>query len=181
MPKPTSKKSRRERQLEERLRLEKTAQRLKHELTTKERRIADAESQVQQVRTDAVLEVRRISGELQDTAQSVEQIREQAILDLFADLLASPAQISLIKLMTLPDDSEPRWLLPLTYYLRDRVGLRLVGEKDQRVTLTEDHCDDFALREQVTLPCEAVIIKRGFAIADSIIQRPEVAVVEGSQ
>jgi len=180
MPKQPGKKSKRERQLEERLRLEKTAQRLRHELSTKERHIVDADRQVQQVRSDAVLEVRRLSGELQDTAQNVEEIRAQAIHELFVDLLASPAQISLIKLLALPDDTDVRWLLPLTYYLRDRVGLRFVGEKDQYITLTQDNCDDYALREQVTLPCEAVIIKRGFAIGETIIQRPEVTVLEGS-
>src|SRR5688572_22175120 len=151
--------SRRERLLEDRKRLEKEGKRLRGE-------IAAREKQVQQARGDASIEVQRMRAEYGDTQIDAESIRERAIHDLFADILNSPAQISLIRLLTMGDDTDQRWLLPLAYYLRDEVGLRLLGEKDEIITLTAENCDDYTIDEQVSLPCEVRISKRGFAIGD---------------
>lgn len=164
---PKAKLSRRERQNETNKRLHQERQKLQHQLSQRDQ-------QVQQVRGDATTEVQRIRSEYADTQLDAEAIRSDAIRDLFADILSSPAQISLIKLLTLTDDTDQRWLLPLAYYLRDEVGLRLIGEKDELITLTEANADDYTIDEQITLPCEVRLSKRGFAIGESIIQRPEV-------
>lgn len=169
------KRSRRQRQLDERARLEKERNRLRSELTLKEKVVSQAESKVDAVRLDAAAELRRVNLALQDTTDDYQQIREQAIHEMFQDLIASPAQISLIKLLTLEDDTELRWLLPLAYYLRERIGLHLVGKKDQRLTLTADNCDDYIIYQAVSLPCEVRISRRGFAIGDTVIARPEVS------
>lgn len=168
------KRSRRQRELDERARLEKERNRLRSELALKEKVVSQAESKVDVVRSDAAAELRRVNLALQDTAADYEQIREQATHELFQDLIASPAQISLIKLLTLEDDTELRWLLPLAYYLRERVGLHLIGEKNQRLTLTVANCDDYIIHEAVSLPCEVRISRRGFSIGETVIARPEV-------
>lgn len=164
---PKSKLSRRERQNEERERLRRERQLLQNEL-------AHREQQVQIVRGEASSEVQRIQSEYADTQLDAEDIRQQAIRDLFADIVSGPAQISLIRLLTLADDTDQRWLLPLAYYLRDTVELRLLGEKDERLTLSEANVDDYTIDEQISLPCEVRISKRGFAIGEMVIQRPEV-------
>jgi hypothetical protein len=164
---PKQKLSRRERLIEDRKRLEQESKRLRSEVSKRDQ-------QVQQVRGDASIEVQRIQSEYSDTQLDAETIREQAIHDLFKDILAGPAQISLIRLLTMDDDTDQRWLLPLVYYLRDQVGLSLIGEKDEIITLTSENCDAFTIDEHVSLPCEVRISKRGFAIGETIIQRPEV-------
>src|SRR5256885_12009789 len=131
---PKHKLSRRERLIEDRKRLEQESKRLRKEVSTRDQ-------QVQQIRGDATFEVQRIQSEYSDTQLDAETIREQAIHDLFKDILASPAQISLIRLLTMGDDTDQRWLLPLAYYLRDQVGLSLIGEKDSTITLTPDNAD----------------------------------------
>jgi|GEM_PF-3683206 len=173
MPK-NGKPSRRQRQMDDRVRLEKERNRLRVELSAREKQAAEAEQLLGNVRSDVAIELRRISTELDETEKSIEIIQEEAIVDLFRDILNSPAQISLMKLLTLDEDTELRWLLPLRYYLHDQVGLRLVGDKHERLMLTPENCDDYTLNEQVSLPCEVQITKRGFAIGDVMLQRPEV-------
>lgn len=171
MPSPArTKRSRRQRQLEERSRLEKERNRLKSELAAKEKLIGS----VEQVRTDAGTELQRLNLELRDSQDTYEMIRQQATHDLFQDMLASPAQISLLKLLTLEQDTDLRWLLPLAYYLQDHIGLVLVGEKDQHFLLTEENCDEYVIHDPVSLPCEVQIVKRGFAIGETVLVRPEV-------
>jgi hypothetical protein len=160
--------------MDERVRLEKERNRLKAELSAREKQATEAEQQLGNVRSNAAVELRRISTELEENEKSIETIREEAIIDLFRDIVNSPAQISLMKLLTLDEDTELRWLLPLSYYLHDQVGLRLVGDKHERLMLTPENCDNYTLNEQVSLPCEVQITKRGFAIGDVILQRPEV-------
>lgn len=160
--------------MDERVRLEKERNRLKAELFIREKQAAEAEQQLGSVRQDAVTELRRMSTELDATEKSIETIQEEAIVNLFRDLLNSPAQISMMKLLTLDEDTELRWLLPLSYYLRDQVRLRLIGSKHQHLMLTNENCDDYSLNEQVLLPCEVQITKRGFALGNIVLQRPEV-------
>ncbi|NDJ52508.1 MAG: hypothetical protein GYB68_05395 [Chloroflexi bacterium] len=120
-------------------------------------------------------ELHRMRTELKALQAQVEQAEQQAREDLFRQMVSSPAKRGLRKLIAFGEDDEPGWLAPLARYMRDELGLRLLGKAGERLTLTLDNRDDYQLNDRVELPCEVRITIRGIAINETVLLRPEVS------
>jgi predicted RNase H-like nuclease (RuvC/YqgF family) len=156
----------------ERLRAEN--QRLKGQVEKQDQELAQAQQQAMDLKAECETLKQRVGLAEAEISCS----RTNALISLFSEMASERHNRLLRKLLTFDGDAN-ELLHALERYLTDHLKLRLEGEKDAEITLTEENLDGYELEEAIDLPCRAKIIGRGISFEGVPILRVKVEPVEG--